>query len=178
MSEEGTEQITKVPTELQGQPPKKEKDPKVAAGKKLAAYNKEAKEALERERKRELENKSEKKNEAVEPSSKKNDEWITIASGLTPIKVRDLINISLFGATARRSKQLSNMADNQIQVQTPSSNPQAVLAAQSVTVSVSQPASVSQLVSSCVNTSSTSTTATYVSATTSGSAFNNQNLQV
>ena len=53
MSEKAVEQITKLPTELQAQP-KKEKDPKkVTACKKLAAYNKETKEALESERERE-----------------------------------------------------------------------------------------------------------------------------
>ena len=47
--EKAVEQITKVPIELQA--PEKEKDPKkVAAGKKLAEYNKKAKEALERDR--------------------------------------------------------------------------------------------------------------------------------
>ena len=54
MSEEVVEQITKTLTE--SQTPKKEKDLKrVAAGKKLAEYNKKAKEALEREKKREAE---------------------------------------------------------------------------------------------------------------------------
>ena len=56
MSEE-VEQITKTPSELQAKPtPKKEKDPKkVAAGKKLAKYNKKAKEALGRKKKHEAE---------------------------------------------------------------------------------------------------------------------------
>ena len=55
MSEEHTEQITKVPTEWEAQVPKKEKDPnKVAAGKKLADYNKKLKAAYEREKKLKL----------------------------------------------------------------------------------------------------------------------------
>ena len=91
MSEEAVEQITKVPTELQGQPPQKEKHPKkVAAGKKLAAYNKEAKEALDRERKREAENKSEvgkvnttRGGEGTSESlSEKNEGWQTTAIGV------------------------------------------------------------------------------------------------
>ena len=54
MSQE--ESITKVPPEPQTPQPQKEKDPKkVAAGKKLAEYNKKAKTALERENKRENE---------------------------------------------------------------------------------------------------------------------------
>ena len=52
--EEAVEQITKIPPELQAPQPKKENDPKkVAAGKKLAEYNKKAKAALEREKRRE-----------------------------------------------------------------------------------------------------------------------------
>ena len=50
MSEEVVEQITKTPV-TESQTPNKEKDPeKVAAEKKLAEYNKKAKEALSRER--------------------------------------------------------------------------------------------------------------------------------
>ena len=57
MSEEAVEQITKVPTELESQAPKKEKNPKkVAAGKKLADCNKKLKAAYEREKKTEAEN--------------------------------------------------------------------------------------------------------------------------
>lgn len=53
------EQITKVPEELKNEPKKKDKDPKkVAAGKKLAEYNRKAKEAMEREMKREANEKS------------------------------------------------------------------------------------------------------------------------
>ena len=53
--EEAVEQITKTPPELQAPQLKKEKDPKkVAAGKKLAEYNKLAKEALKREKETKL----------------------------------------------------------------------------------------------------------------------------
>ena len=48
MSEEVVEQIIKTP-DTESQAPKKEKDPKkIAAGKKLAEYNKKAREDLER----------------------------------------------------------------------------------------------------------------------------------
>ena len=48
------ESVTKVPPEPQTPQPQKEKDPKkVAAGKKLAKYNKKAKAALSREKKHE-----------------------------------------------------------------------------------------------------------------------------
>ena len=57
MSEEHVEPITKALTELEAQAPKKEKDPKkVAAGKKLADYNKKLKAAYEREKKTKAEN--------------------------------------------------------------------------------------------------------------------------
>ena len=54
MSEEPVEQITKVPSELEAQVPKKEKDPKkVAACKKFADYNKKMKDTYERDKKKE-----------------------------------------------------------------------------------------------------------------------------
>ena len=59
MSEEPVEQITKVPSELEAQDTKKEKDPKkVAAGKKLAEYHKKIKAAYDREKTAEAEAKN------------------------------------------------------------------------------------------------------------------------
>ena len=55
MSDKNTEQITK-PEETKASTPQREKDPKkVAAGKRLAEYNRMHREAYEREKKREAE---------------------------------------------------------------------------------------------------------------------------
>ena len=59
MSEQHVEQIPKVPSELEAKAAKKEKDPKkVAAGKKLADYNKKIKAARDREKKAEADKSS------------------------------------------------------------------------------------------------------------------------
>ena len=61
-NEQGEERITADPVPENTDTKKKDKDPKkVAAGKKLAEYNKKAKEALAREMKREEKNKTERR---------------------------------------------------------------------------------------------------------------------
>lgn len=74
---EEKEQITKVPTEIKN----KEKDPKkVAAGKKLAEYNKRAKEALQRERERQSQRQS-------QSEKKESQSWLPELSFTTVISL-------------------------------------------------------------------------------------------
>ena len=82
MSEESDiEQITKTPIQ---ESVKKEKDPKkVAAGKRLAEYNRRAKEALKEKMKRE----AEKVTEVEEGESVKKEPWIPELSFTTAISV-------------------------------------------------------------------------------------------
>ena len=84
MSEE-VEQITKTPVESNVKT--KEKDPKkVAAGKKLAEYNKRAKEALKEKMKREAEKEEESKDLTAEQGSRM-ESWIPEISFTTAISL-------------------------------------------------------------------------------------------
>jgi len=81
MSETEVEQITAPPTE----PKKPEKDPKrVAAGKKLAEYNKKAKSALQREVERE-------KEEAAIEESSKDSSWFPKISFSTTVSLVGIV---------------------------------------------------------------------------------------
>ena len=83
-----TEQITK-PEENKASTPKREKDPKkVAAGKKLAEYNRRHKEAYEREMKREAEKNLESIQEEEESStSEEGESWIPNLSFSTVVSL-------------------------------------------------------------------------------------------
>ena len=81
-----TEQITK-PEENKASTPKREKDPKkVAAGKKLAEYNRRHKEAYEREMKREAEKNLEMIQEE-ESTSENGESWIPNLSFSTVVSL-------------------------------------------------------------------------------------------
>ena len=97
-----SEQITKTPVQ---ESVKKEKDPKkVAAGKKLAEYNRRAKEALKREMKREEEKaKEEEDKETGESCSRRG--WIPEISFTTAISIVGigLTAINMFMSYNKRS---------------------------------------------------------------------------
>ena len=85
MSDEVVEQITMDPPPPKNKKAVKEKDPKkVAAGKKLAEYNKRAKEALAREMKRESETKQE---ETINSEEETTKAWIPELSFTTVLSL-------------------------------------------------------------------------------------------
>ena len=87
MSDKNTEQITK-PEETKASTPQREKDPKkVAAGKRLAEYNRMHREAYEREKKREESKKLEVVKEEEESPSENEQSWIPELSFSTVISI-------------------------------------------------------------------------------------------
>ena len=83
-----TEQITKPEENAKASTPKREKDPKkVAAGKKLAEYNRRHKEAYEREMKREAEKNLETIQEEESTSSEDGQSWIPNLSFSTVVSL-------------------------------------------------------------------------------------------
>ena len=122
MSEE-VEQITMDPSTENKDNKKKEKDPKkVAAGKKLAEYNKKAKEALAREMKRQEEN----SNQESEPKA-----WLPELSFTTVLSIVG-IGFTAFDMFMRyynknpkenNVSQISQSANIPIQLSQPASQP-------------------------------------------------------
>ena len=100
------EQITKTPVQ---ESVKKEKDPKkVAAGKKLAEYNKRAKEALKEKMKREAEKVPEEERKKGEPCSRRG--WIPEMSFTTVISVV-CISLTAIDLFMRFNKKDNNKPD-------------------------------------------------------------------
>ena len=88
MSDEVVEQITKDPAAKEKDPKKKEKDPKkVAAGKKLAEYNKRAKEALARETAREMKREAETNQKETINAESESKAWIPELSFTTVLSI-------------------------------------------------------------------------------------------
>ena len=88
MSDEVVEQITKDPPPPEKKRAAKEKDPKkVAAGKKLAEYNKRAKEALARETAREMKREAEIKQEETINAESESKAWIPELSFTTVLSL-------------------------------------------------------------------------------------------